>query len=290
MRDYVIFTDATADLWQDMARDLAIQVLPMEFSFSAEEHYLHYSDYREMSEEDFFSRLAQAQPTTSQIGVGDYINAFTPVLEQGLDIFYIAFSSGGSGLVNSARLAMEELRARYPEATILVLDSLCFSLGEGLLVWYAAQNKAAGLDIQANYDWCQANLGKVAHWFTVADLYHLMRGGRCSAASAFLGSMLSIKPVLHVSASGHLEPVEKVRSMKKCLERMVEIMAETALDPASQTVFIGHGHNAADAERLASLVEAACHPKEIKIGVIGPIISAHCGVGTIALFYLANQR
>ncbi len=290
MRDYVIFTDATADLWEDMAEDLQIQIIPMEFSFSENESYFHYPDYREISQEDFFARLAKEQPTTTQIGIGEFIKYFTPVLEQGLDIFYIAFSSGGSGLINSARLAVEELKDQFPEAKILVLDSLCFSLGEAMLVYYAAQNKAQGMGIDENFRWCEENKGSIAHWFTVADLYHLMRGGRCSATSAFLGSMLSIKPVLHVGADGHLEPMEKVRSMKKCLERMVEIMEETAIGPEQQLIFIGHGHNSEDAARLAALVEEKFHPQAIKTGVIGPIISAHCGVGTIALFYLAKQR
>jgi len=290
MRDYAIFTDATADLWQEMAEELQIHVVPMEFSFSENESYFHYPDYREISAEDFFARLATEQPTTTQIGIGEFIKYFTPILEQGLDIFYIAFSSGGSGLVNSARLAVEQLKEQFPEAKMLVLDSLCFSLGEAMLVNYAARNKSQGMDIEENFRWCEEHRGNIAHWFTVADLYHLMRGGRCSAASAFLGSMLSIKPVLHVGDDGHLEPMEKVRSMKKCLERMVEIMEETAVEPAQQTVYIGHGHNLEEAERLAALVEEKFHPRAIRIGVIGPIISSHCGVGTIALFYFANKR
>ena len=224
MNNYKIFTEVTADLTQEMVNDLHIDVIPMEISFGGEENYLHYPDAREISLADFYRRLKAGEDiTTAQVKYADYIEIFEPLLQQGYDILYVCFSSGLSGTYNTALLAREDLQAKYPEAKIMIVDSLAASLGEGLLAYYAAANRENGMSIEDNYQWLMEHRNNLAHWFTVDDLYHLKRGGRCSALAAFMGTVLSIKPLLHVDDEGHLVPVEKIRSNKKVMDRMIQI-------------------------------------------------------------------
>ena len=178
----------------------------------------------------------------------------------------------------------------YPDRTVLAVDTLAASMGEGLLVWYAAKMREEGASITEVRDWLEANKLHLAHWFTVDDLNHLKRGGRVSGAAAFFGTMLNIKPVLHVDDAGHLIPMEKVRGRKASLDALVAHMEKDAVDPASQTVFISHGDCRADAEYVADLVREKFGTQDIRIHSIGPVIGSHSGPGTVALFYLGRTR
>ena len=228
--------------------------------------------------------------TTSMVTVEDFLKSFDSVLQQGRDLLYIAFSSGLSGTYSSAELAAKELREKYPERKIMIVDSLAASMGEGLLVYNAVQQKKNGASIEQVYQWVLDNRDHLCHWFTVDDLKHLKRGGRISATTALVGSMLHIKPILHVDNAGHLIPVSKVRGRKRSLIGLVDRMEETCVHPEDQVIFISHGDALEDAQTVANLVQKRMHVRDIKINTIGPIIGAHSGPGTIALFFLGTKK
>ena len=295
MNDYKIFTEVTADLSPDIVEELDLSIIPMELAFSDSERYLHFPDAHNLSLEEFYRRIKAGEDvTTAQVQYNEYITAFEPVLQSGQDILYVCFSSGLSGTYNTAILAREDLMEKYPDSKIFVLDSRAASMGEGLLAYYAAQNKAKGMSIEDNYNWLEEHRDNLAHWFTVDDLYHLKRGGRCSALAAFMGTMLSIKPLLHVDDDGHLVPVEKIRSSKKVIDRMLQLFQETILLPFDgeneQMIYISHADNQPAAEKLAAIIKEQRGVKDVKIGWISPIIGAHCGSGTLAIFYMASHK
>lgn len=290
LNEYVIFTDSCADFEQKMVDELQLKVLPLTFKLDGKE-YANWPDGREISTTDFYQKMRNgAMSTTSQVNVSDFTQAFRPILEAGKDILYIGFSSGLSGTVNSGKLAAEDLAADFPNQKIIVIDTLCASLGQGLLIWNAVQQKNAGKDIDAVAQWVEENKLHIAHWFTVDDLNFLKRGGRVSGASALLGTMLHIKPVLHVDNEGHLIPQEKVRGRKQSLNALVDHMEKTAIDPANQMVFISHGDCLEEAEYVASEIKRRFGTKDFYINFVGPVIASHSGPGTMALFFFAKNR
>lgn len=290
MSEYVIVTDSSCDLSQEMVRELELEVLPLTFLIG-EESYRNYPDNRDMAPEDFYGRIRDgAMPTTSALNMSEYIERLEPILQTGKDVLILAFSSGLSATCQTAFLAAEELRGRYPERKIYVVDTLSASLGQGLLVWHAVKRKQAGGTIEEVRDWTEANKLNLCHWFTVNDLMHLKRGGRVSAATAVVGSMLQIKPVLHMDDEGHLINMSKARGRKASLDALVAKVGETAVDPAAQTMFISHSDCLEDAQYVADQVKAKYGPKEIVINYIGPVIGAHTGVGCVALFFLGTKR
>ena len=287
---YKIITDSTIDMDHKMIEELGLTVVPLRFTIDGKT-YKDKADLSDMPTETFYAKLREGKmSTTSQINADEFTRVFEPVLQGGEDVLYIAFSSGLSGTCQSAFIARDELKEKYPERKIYVFDSLCASLGEGLLVYHAAMLKRAGTDIDSLYKWLGENVLKLCHWFTVDDLNHLKRGGRVSGAAAFFGTMLNIKPVLHVDDAGHLIPMEKVRGRKASLDALVAHMEKDAVDPASQTVFISHGDCRADAEYVADLVREKFGTQDIRIHSIGPVIGSHSGPGTVALFYLGRTR
>ena len=290
MRDYVIITDSTTDLTPELINELDITVIPMEFNIEGKS-YLNYSDERDMSFKEFYNLLREEKnSTTALINTATFIDTFEPALNDGKDILYIAFSSGLSGTYNSSCIAVEMLLEKYPESKIYTVDSLSASMGEGLLVYHAAMRKKEGMSIDDLKNWIENNKLNLCHWFTVDDLHHLKRGGRVSSAAAVVGSMLNIKPVLHVDNEGHLIPVEKVRGRKLSLTSLLKMMEKTAINPEEQTIFISHGDCVEDAEYLAKLIKEKLNVKDIKINFIGPVIGSHSGPGTIALFFLGTER
>ncbi len=290
MREYVIVTDACADLDQAMADELGVVVQPMLFTLDGEPH-AHYPDGREMGYPEFYTQLREGGiSSTSQITSIEFTEAFRPHLVAGKDLLYLAFSSGLSGTVDSARMAARDLAESFPEARIVVVDTLAASLGQGLLVWHAAQQQKAGKGIAEVAEWVEKNKLRLAHWFTVDDLNFLKRGGRLSSAAAFFGTMLSIKPVLHVDDEGHLIAMEKVRGRRQSLDALVNHMEKTAEDPGGQMVFISHGDAKEDADYVAAEVRRRFGTKDIYISYIGPVIGSHSGPGTVALFFLGSSR
>ncbi len=228
--------------------------------------------------------------TTAAINTQSVEEALRPILEAGKDVLFLAFSSGLSASCQSATLACQELSAEFPGRKIFVVDTLCASLGQGLLVYLTAQEQKKGKTIEETRDFAENTKLHLCHWFTVDDLHFLKRGGRISAATAMLGTMLSIKPVLHVDNEGHLISISKARGRKASIQAMVEKAAQTAIEPEKQTMFICHGDCMEDAEYLASLVRERWGVQNIHIGYTGPVIGSHSGPGTLALFFLGEHR
>ena len=290
MQDYIIMTDSCCDLTDQMARELELEVLPLTMTMDGEE-YPNTLDGRYITNEEFYKRLrAGKTSTTAAANVGQFEDAMRAVLGRGQDILCLCFSSALSTTYQSAVIAAENVAPDFPERTIRVIDTLSASRGQGLLVYLAAQKKKEGLTLSQLGDWVEDNKLHVCHWFTVDDLNHLKRGGRVSAAAALFGTMLSIKPVLHVDDTGHLVPVSKTRGRKASLLALVDRMAESAVDPAGQTIFISHGDCEADAEFVADEVRRRFGVQDIYINYVGPVIGNHSGPGTLALFFLGSRR
>ena len=290
MSDFVILTDSSADLGAELVQQLDVQVLPL--SFILNQHTYHnYPDNREMDPHLFYEKLRAGEvATTAAVNVAEYVDAVEPLLQAGHDVLILAFSSGLSTTYNSSVIAAEELREKYPDRKVYTVDTLCASLGQGLLVYLAAQERARGKTIEEVRDWAEANKLHLCHQFTVDDLHFLKRGGRISATTAVLGSMLQIKPVLHVDDEGHLINIAKARGRQASLKALVDKMEQTAIDPAAQTVFISHGDCLEDAQAVAQMVKDRMGVKEVYLNHIGPVIGAHAGPGTVALFYVGTER
>ena len=287
---FQIISDSTTDLSPALVKEMGVHIIPMMFSLQGKD-YQNDPEESQLSSHDFYEILRSgAISTTSQINSETFKDHAKPFLEAGKDVLYIAFSSGLSGTYNSARLAAEDLAEAYPQRKIIVVDSLAASMGEGLLVYLAVQQQKQGADIDAVAAWVEENKAHLAHWFTVDDLNHLHRGGRVSGTAAFVGTMLGIKPVLHVDDEGHLIPMEKVRGRKQSLDALVDHMEKTALHPAQQTVFISHGDCAADCAYVEQQVKERLGVQTVYTNPIGPVIGTHSGPGTIALFFLAENK
>ena len=290
MRDFVIMTDSCCDMTAQMAEELELKVLPLSL-LMGEDTYRNWLDGREIGFHNFYERIrAGATATTSAVSVGDFEEAMRPILAEGKDILYLAFSSGLSTTYQSAVIAADGLREEFPDAKIYVVDSLCASLGQGLFVYLCAQQKRAGKTIDEVRDYAEATKLKVCHWFTVDDLNHLKRGGRISAATALFGTMLSIKPVMHVDDGGHLTPVSKARGRKASLLALVDQMEKNAVDSAHGPVFISHGDCEGDALLVADEVVRRFGNNDIHLNYVGPVIGNHSGPGTVALFFVGHKR
>ena len=290
MRDFVIMTDSCCDMTAEMAGQLGLEVIPLSLNMG-DQVYQNWLDGREIGFQAFYEKLrGGALATTSAISVGSFEEAMRKVLMEERDILYIAFSSALSTTYQSAVIAADDLRGEFPEAKILVVDSLCASLGQGLLVYLCALEKQKGRSVEEVHAFAEETKGHVCHWFTVDDLNHLKRGGRISAATALFGTMLAIKPVMHVDDTGHLVPVSKARGRRASLLALVDRMGESAIDPADQTIFISHGDCEEDARFVADEVRRRFGVKEIHINYVGPVIGNHSGPGTLALFFLGSHR
>ena len=292
MSEYVIVTDSSADLSAELVEQLELSILPLAFILKGKT-YRDYPDRREMPIGAIYTSLREGEMvTTAAVNVAEYQAHLEPILAAGKDVLVLAFSSGLSTTCNSARIAAQELSEAYPERKILVVDTLCASLGQGLLVWYAARMRQSGKSIEEVRDWVEENKLHLCHWFTVDDLHFLKRGGRVSAATAVVGTMLQIKPVLHVDNEGHLINMAKARGRKAALKALVDHMEQTAIDPAGQTVFISHGDCLEDAQFVAQEVSQrfGIPLERIVLNEIGPVIGAHAGPGTVALFFLGKER
>ena len=290
MRDYIIVTDATSDIPNEMANELNVKVVPMSFSLG-EKNYNHYPDYRELDIKTFYDKQRAGQTSlTTQINVAVYLDFFEEIIKSDKDVLYISFSSALSSTYQSSVLATKELNEKYPDFKIITIDSKAATLGETLLVKLAAQKKSEGMNIEDLSKWVAENHLKVCHYFTVDDLNHLKRGGRMTAMTAFIGTALDIKPILHVNDEGKLIPLDKVRGRKKALKVLFNYLAELSENLEEQTVFIGHGDCIEDARYLESLIKEAYKVKEVIIHPIGPIIGSHTGPGAITLLFLGKHR
>ncbi|HIZ93590.1 DegV family protein [Flavonifractor sp. An112] len=290
MGEYVILTDSSADLTAELVAELGVEVIPLSFTME-DKTYFNYPDNRDIDPADFYARLrGGAMATTAAVNVADYTEAMEPILKEGKDVLVLAFSSGLSATCHSAQIAAGELMEQYPDRKVYVVDTLCASLGQGLLVWYAANLKKQGKTMEEVRDWTEEHKLNLCHWFTVDDLHFLKRGGRISAATAVLGTMLSIKPVMHVDNEGHLIKVGTARGRNASLKALVDHMEQTVLDLKDQAIFISHGDCLADAQKVADDVKARFGVESIIINYVGPVIGAHSGPGTVALFFMGSER
>ncbi len=290
MNQFVILTDSCADLTAELVEQLDVQVLPLSYDMEGKIVY-NYPDNREMDPHEFYDLLrAGKMATTSAVNVAQFTEAIEPHLQEGKDVLVLAFSSGLSTTYNSAVIAADDLKEKYPERKVYVVDTLCASLGQGMLVYLAAQERAKGKSIDEVYQWAEDNKMSVCHQFTVNDLFHLKRGGRVSAATAVVGTMLAIKPVLHVDNEGHLINIAKARGRAASIKALADKMEQTVIRPEEQVIFISHGDCLEEAQKLADMVKERFGVKEVIMNYVGPVIGAHSGPGTVALFYMGSER
>ena len=290
MSEFVLMTDSSADLNQEMVQELGVTVLPLSFTIQGKT-YRNYPDNREMDLPLFYDMLRAGElATTSAVNVAEYTQAVEPILQEGKDVLILAFSSGLSSTYQASVLAAGELREKYPDRKIYTVDTLCASLGQGLLVYLAAQEQRKGKSIEEVRDWAEETKLNLCHQFTVDDLHFLKRGGRISATTAVVGSMLQIKPVLHVDNEGHLINIGKARGRQASLKALVDKMEKTVTEEGRKTVFISHGDCRKDAVTVADMVRERFGTQDIRINFVGPVIGAHSGPGTLALFYLGTER
>ena len=290
MSNYVIITDSSCDLPDRLVRELELEVLPLAFIMDGRT-YRNYPDNREMSPEDFYGRQKDGlMATTNAVNVGEASDAMEAVLKQDKDVLVLGFSSGLSTTYNSFKIAADELAEKYPSRRIYTVDTLCASLGQGMFVYQAAKMRQEGKSIEEVRDWAEANKLRQCHWFTVNDLFFLKKGGRVSAATAVVGTMLQIKPVMHVDNEGHLIKVTTARGRKASLTALVDKVGELAEDPASQTMFISNSDCLDEARFVADEIKKRYGTREIIINSIGPVIGAHTGPGCVALFFTGKHR
>ena len=289
MSEYVITTDNNSDLPEKYFKDHGVGCMYLSYSMDGK----NYTHENFLPEHEFYEAMRNgSMPTTAQVNPENAKALLEPYLKEGKDILHIAFSSGLSGTYNSSRIAAEELMEEYPDRRIIVVDSLSASLGQGLLVWLAQQKKELGQTLEDVADWVEKNKLKMVHLFTVDDLNHLYRGGRVSRTTAIVGSMLNIKPVLHVDNEGKLTAIGKVRGRKKALQELVKLMDEKigSFGADCDTIFISHGDCEQDAQYVAAKVKEKYNIKNIIINQVGATIGAHSGPGTMALFFVGDVR
>ncbi len=288
---FAIVTDSSSNLPEDIIDQHDLTVLPLTFMVDGEE-YRSYLKGEKTDLSQFYTMMREGKViTTSLPNLKESRESIEALLREGRDVLYLGFSSGLSGTYQAIELLLTELAGLYPERTVASVDTLAASLGEGLLVYYAAKMREEGASIEKVRDWVEEHKLHLAHWFTVDDLMFLFRGGRVSRTSAWAGTLLNIKPVMHVDDEGHLIPLEKVRGRKKSLKALVDHMEQTATAPvADQTVFITHGDCLEDAEYVADLVRERFGVSDVLINWVDPVIGAHSGPGTMALFFLASER
>lgn len=289
MRDFIITTDTTCDLPKDYLEEHQIDVVPLYYNFDGQV----YGGDKDLTPEEFYAKMRGGlMPTTMAANPETVRELFEKKLAEGRDILHIGFSSGLSSSYNAAAVVGRELGEDHPDAKIIVIDSLCASLGEGLLVHKAVMMKKAGKTIEEVSQWLDENKLHLCHQFTVDDLFHLHRGGRVSKATAIVGTIINVKPVLHVDDEGHLIPLSNVRGRKKALTKLVDNMEKTMgrFKDQNDIFFISHGDCIDDAQFVAQLVKDRFGIKDCLINMVSPTIGAHSGPGTVALFYLGESR
>lgn len=289
---YKLFTDSCVDLPVKLADELELNVLPLRVTVRGKE-YTNYLDNREISPEDFYNLLReQNTASTAQLNPIDFVETFKPVLEAGHDILYIGFSSKLSGTFGSSVQAIKELKVDFPNRKIVSIDSKCASMGQGLLVTLAAKKKLAGASIDDLVSYVESTKLEICHLFTVSDLGHLRRGGRLSASSLVLGNLLNIKPLLHVNLEGELKVYGKARGRFKSLNNLINRMEESLNKDMEQLIYISHGDCLEDAIYVRDNIKELFNlsDDQFLINHIGPVIGAHSGVNTLAIFYIGSER
>ena len=289
-KEYVIMTDSSCDLPQELADQLGLEVLPLEVMADGK-NYRNWLDGREIGFKEFYKLAREGKELkTSAVNTAAFEEKMEKLLEEGKDILYIGFSAGLSTTYNSGEAAARELREKYLDRKIYTVDTLAASLGQGMIIYYAAKKKEAGATIEEVRDFVENEKLHMCHWFTVDDLNYLKRGGRISAATAAVGTMLSIKPVMHMDNEGHLVAVGKARGRKAALCQLLDTMGELGEGLEGQTTFICHSDCMDDAQYVASQMKERFGVAQANINWIGPVIGAHTGPGTIGIFFWGRER
>lgn len=287
---YVIVTDSAANLTEELYDSLGISVLSLSFRVDGKE-YKSYEKGKKTDLKQFYNMMRNKEMiTTSLVDPDQFTQAFSKILEAGQDVLYIGFSSALSGTYQSSSIAAADLAERYPERRVVTVDSLCASIGQGLLVYYAAKMRDEGKTIDEVSSWLTENRLNVCHWFTCDDLFFLKRGGRVSSATAVVGSLLQVKPVMHVNNEGKLAVVTKARGRKQALNALVAAMEKTVKEPQKQLVCICHGDCEDEANYVKEMILNKFTVKDILVHYLDPVIGAHAGPGTLAVFYMGVDR
>ena len=287
MSKFVITADSTVDLPKAFLEEKQVPVVSLSYIIDG----ATYKDGEGLTSKEFYDKIREgAMPTTSQVNPELARDLFEPILKGGTDILHIAFTSGLSGTYNSCRIAAEELSEEYPDRKIVVVDSLCAASGGGMLLYKALELKEQGKSFDEIVTWVEENKLHVCHDVTVDDLFHLHRGGRVSKASAVVGTIIKIKPIIHVNDEGKLIVIGKERGRKKALQTLVERMEEKSQGFENDIVMITHGDALEDAEYVKGLIQDKFGITNIMINPLGTVIGSHTGPGVIALFYMGNRN
>lgn len=289
--NFEIITDSCSNLSYKLVHKYNIKVMPIKYMLDGEEHDTYYDTVDESWQKEFYTVLRQkAQITTSCINEATYVEVFEEYAKEGKDFIYFGFSGALSQTSRQAQQAVEALRPKYPERKMYAVDTKSCAFGQGLLVDYIARHREAGKSIDEVYDWAEKHKLNIVHWFTVDDLFFLKRGGRISATTAIAGTLLGIKPVMHVDDEGRLINVDKARGRKQALIELVNRMEKSAIEPENQRVFICHGDCLDDCNFVMKLVKEHFGVKDFEINMLNPVIGAHSGPGTVALFFFGKER
>ena len=287
MRDYIITVNSTVDTGKEWLEERNVPVIPLKYTIDGQEH----TDMYGLSDKEFFQKLREGKMSvTSQINPEEAKEMLEPYVKEGKDVLHLAFSSALSGTCNSMKIAAEELQEEYPEAKVIVVDTLCACMGEAMLLYYALKQKEAGKTIEEVAQWVEENKLHVCHNVTVDDLFHLHRGGRVSKTAAVLGTMVKVKPIIHMDDNGALQVIGKERGRKKSLHKIVDMAVERSEGWDNEIIMITHGDCLEDAEYVAKLVREKMGVENVFIHNIGTVIGSHTGPGVVATFCMGNKR
>lgn len=287
MNDYIITVNSTVDVPKEWLEERNVPFIPLKYTIDGET----YKDMMGLSPKEFFQKLREGKMSvTSQINPGEAKEALEPFLKEGKDVLHLAFSSGLSGTCSSMRLAAAELKEEYPDRKVIVVDTLCACLGEALLLYYVLKRKKEGMSIEEAAAWAEANKLHVCHNVTIDDLHHLQRGGRVSKTAAVVGTMVQIKPMIHMDNEGKLQVIGKERGRKKSLNKIVDRAVEQYKGWENDIVMITHGDCIEDAQYVAKLVREKMGIDNILVNNIGTVIGSHTGPGVVAVFCMGNER
>ena len=287
---YEIITDSSANLPEYLIEQYNVHVLSLVFLVKGKE-YKSYTKGEVTDLAQFYKMMREKEHvTTSLVNLDSCTTYIRELLDEGKDLIYLGFSSALSGNYQAVSMLLEQLKEEYPNQKIYFVDTLSAALGQGLLVYYACKLREEGKTVEELYEWVLNNRLHLCHWFTVDDLFFLQRGGRVSHVTAIFGSMLSIKPVMHVDNEGKLTVVDKARGRRKSLDALVEAMEKAVTNPEDQEIFISHGDCIEDATYVANKVKEHFPVKNVLVHILDPVIGAHSGPGTVALFFVGKER
>lgn len=287
---YQIVTDSACNLTEEMIDEFGLEILPLTFMVDGEEH-TSYLKGAKTDLKQFYRMMREGKViTTSLPHLSQTEKTLRDILDAGNDILYLGFSSALSGTYQAIALLMKQLEAEYPQRTLIAEETFAASGGQGLLVYLTCKKAQEGAPLEEVAQFVRDTRDHVCHWFTVDDLMFLFRGGRVSRTSAWAGTMLNIKPILHVDNEGRLVPMEKIRSRKKSIKALVDHMEKTAIKPAEQTVFITHGDCIEDVEILEAEITERFGITDFVVNYVDPVIGAHSGPGTLALFFIGSEK